>query len=143
MITGVRICAAALFLGWASCVSAEPLKLTGEARELAHAALVAIGEKSASEGFDMLRPGWLQSNADIDDFEYETIRHRLRMPDKGGKWLGVEFIREQMVGESLYQATFIEKFEKTVMGWMFVFYRPGDVWKLRGIIVSDEVETMF
>jgi len=60
-----------------------------------------------------------------------------------GKILGFELISQKEVGKSLLRIVQIQKYEKHVLRWEFIFYNPGNGWVLNAFVTDDKVQTLF
>jgi hypothetical protein len=58
------------------------------------------------------------------------------------KTFGIK-ISEKTVGKSLLQIVQIQKFEKHIMRWRFIFYNPGGKWVLSTFNFDDKIQSLF
>lgn len=65
------------------------------------------------------------------------------MKSRFGKTLGSEFVSEKIVGKSLLQIIHIQKCEKHVIRWQFIFYNPNGKWVLNTFNFNDNIQSLF
>jgi hypothetical protein len=59
-----------------------------------------------------------------------------------GNILGVELIREEKIGESVFRLVYILKSEMAPTVWEFYFYKPKSDWFLGNILFNDEFKSL-
>ena len=80
------------------------------------------------------------------EFNVMLEQAKLQLPaiqGRFGKIVGIEFISEKMVGKSLLQMVQIQKFEKHIMRWRFIFYDPEGKWVLNTFNYDDKIRSLF
>lgn len=60
-----------------------------------------------------------------------------------GSSLGTEFVREEKVGDSLLRITYLHRFDKHAMRWVFLFYRSNKGWVLNTFGFDDNIVALF
>ena len=84
----------------------------------------------------------------IPDSEFETMvgQAKLQGPmmfQRFGKSVGSEFIREDRAGDSIIRIIQINKFEKHVTRWTFIFYRTPSGWCVNTFFFDDRIQALF
>lgn len=123
--------------------AAETLENFDEARALAEDVMEAISAGNTLEGVDMLRPYVV-----FPMHEFETLKGQIRMQlplikDRFGDSLGYEFMVQDEMGLSVKRIVYLQKLERHVLLWTFVFYRPENEWLLNTFHFSDMIEMGF
>ena len=84
----------------------------------------------------------------IPESEFNVMMEKTKMQlpaiqMRFGKTIGSEFIKEKLVGYSLLQIVQIQKFEKHILRWDFIFYSPDGKWILNTFNFNDQIQSMF
>ena len=102
---------------------------------------VAAGK--LKEGLLRLRPYTVYPVAEFDgqisqlDLQIPAINKRF------GKAIGYDFVELEEVGDSVVRYVYIQKMEKHVMVWRFIFYKPKDKWLLNAWYFNDQIQSLF
>ena len=59
-----------------------------------------------------------------------------------GKMLGVELIREEKIGESIFRLVYVLKSQMAPTVWEFYFYKPQSDWFLGNMLFNDEFRSL-
>ena len=59
------------------------------------------------------------------------------LPNAVGRYYGSELVSEKKVGESFVALAYLALYEKEAMRLEFVFYKPGDGWRLSTLKMAD------
>lgn len=102
---------------------------------------VVAGDVEA--GLLLLKPYLIIPESEFNVMLEQTKLQLPAIQGRFGKVLGSEFIREKSVGKSLLQVVQIQKFEKHIMRWNFVFYCPDGKWILNTFNFDDKIQLMF
>ncbi|MEW6357771.1 MAG: hypothetical protein AB1696_15670 [Planctomycetota bacterium] len=114
-----------------------------ECRALCDGVMKAIAGGQVGGGFAALRPYWVFSPKDFADYQIKTIQKMTSVTPTYGKVVGWEFVRQDAAGESLLRLTYLHKFERHALGWVFIFYKPRDQWLLNEFRWDEELERVF
>jgi hypothetical protein len=96
------------------------------------------------EAFDSVMPYWPVSEAQIGAVVLQTIRQRELVIGAFGGPRGMEFLREDRLGESFLRFVYLEKRENHALAWIFIFYSAdGATWQLNSLIWNDKVPEFF
>jgi len=71
---------------------------------------------------------------------------KLQLPviaQRFGASVGAEFVREEKMGESLLRITYLHRFDKHAMRWMFYYYRGSQGWVLNTFRFDDNILALF
>ena len=119
------------------------LKSKEDVRGLVKATQTLVASGDVLKALAGLRP---YSIVPESEFQVTLEQYKMQKPmmeQRFGKTIGAELISIQEQGESLIQATFIQKFEKHVMRWRLYFYKPRDKWVLNTYATDDKISEIF
>lgn len=131
------------FLLMTTAASAANLESRDAAKKLTDNFMDKIASGNIEGGLLLMKPYTITPEA---EFKVMSEQARLQLPAMQGRLgqvLGTEFIREKMVGKSLLQIIQIQKFEKSILRWSFIFYNPDGRWILNTFGFDDKIQTMF
>jgi hypothetical protein len=63
--------------------------------------------------------------------------------EEWGGFLDLEPVEETKVGNSLRRCVYVAKYEKSVIRWEFVLYRPREEWRLLSWNWSENLDSLF
>lgn len=114
-----------------------------EARQLTDRVMTKVAAGELEPGLKLAKPYLI-----IPDAEFETMlgQTKLQYPmlaQRFGKSIGFEFIREERAGDSLLRIVQIQRFERHITRWSFIFYRSSDGWVLNTFYFDDNVRALF
>jgi hypothetical protein len=127
------------------CTSARAASLAteAEARALAESVMVELAAGRVMKGLERLRPYNVYPKEEFDAMLAKTAEQLPAMQQRFGPPIGWDFVIVEKVGDSLRQYVFVQKFERLVMVWRFIFYRPRDQWLLNTFYYDDRVQLLF
>ena len=114
-----------------------------DARAIADNAMESFGREEFDPGYEGLKPYWPLPVAEIDNLINQTLTQWPLVQQRFGKSLGTEFVKEEKGGESFVRFTYLQKFEKHAIRWLFIFYRPKNEWVINGVTYDDQVSQLF
>lgn len=141
----MRVIYLVFFLFFASPQSSAAEALSDEAamQQLTEAVMQSVSNNLWKEGLLRLRPYTLNP---VAEFDSELGQVELQVPvitQRFGQAIGYDFVERHELGDSLMRYDYVQKFEKHVMSWHFIFYKPKDRWLLNSWSFSDNVEELF
>jgi len=132
-----------MLLAASSAGYAATLNNPAEARKLADEVMakVAVGD---TEGALRLTKPYLV----IPESEFETMVGQMKlqapvMASRFGATIGTEFVRQDAVGESLLRLTYLQRFDRHPMRWVFYFYKGTGGWVLNTFRTDDVIQQLF
>jgi hypothetical protein len=120
-----------------------PLGTEEEARALAEAVMQEIVAGEYQAAIEKLKPYWPFPEAELDELIATTVDQRSRLEPRFGTSLGHKLVQRETVGDALLRLTYLERTDRQVLRWLFLFYRPTDTWILNSISWDDDVEPLF
>ena len=124
-------------------VQAATLDSKEAARKVTDQVMAKVATGDFQGGLILIKPYTI-----IPESEFNVMleQAKLQLPaiqGRFGKTVGSEFISEKMVGKSLLQIVHIQKFEKHIMRWRFIFYNPQGKWVLNTFNFDDKIHSLF
>ena len=119
------------------------LQSPAEARKLSDQASVLFKDEKFVEGFGLFKASWPMAPVELDGLvnqintQWPVVRQRF------GTAVGIEFVKEETIGDSFLRYTYIHKFQNHAIKWVFLFYKPKDVWLVNGVSFDDQYQTLF
>ena len=132
-----------LFALFTETVKAETLPTLTAAKEITDKAMSMIAGNDLEGGLKLLRPYLVIPAAEFDVMLGQATMQQPAINQRFGKSVGKEFIREDMVGDSLVRFIFTQKFEKTVVRWLFFYYKSPSGWVLNTFTYDDSFQLLF
>lgn len=116
-----------------------------EAKALLDAFMAKVAQNDVNGAFALLdsKATWPQGKEDVQNIARLTVEELDKRKARYGEPIGVEFIQQNMVGESLTEFVYLEKFERHAIRWMFVFYKPETEWVFNNLTWDDKVRLLF
>lgn len=119
------------------------MQSVSETRALSDQASLLFKDEKFTEGFALLKPNWPLPAVEIDglinqiNIQWPIVRQRF------GTAVGIEFAKEETIGSSFVRYTYIHKFQNHAIKWVFIFYKPKDVWLVNAVSFDDQYQTLF
>jgi hypothetical protein len=113
------------------------------ARALAERVMKEAGADNIIKGIEHLRPFHVHA---MSEFDASLGQIKAQLPDmreRFGNAIGYDFVAVEKIGDSLRQFVYLQKFEKHVLVWRFIFYKPRDQWLLNTFYFDDKVQMLF
>lgn len=122
---------------------AAGVQSSAEARALSDKASILFKDEKFAKGFALLKPNWPIPTVEVDsvvnqiNMQWPIVRQRF------GTAVGIEFAKEETIGNSFIRYTYIHKFQNHAIKWVFVFYEPKDEWLVNAVSYDDQYQTLF
>jgi hypothetical protein len=139
----ITILLVALFIMVTTTVQAATLDSKESARKLTDQVMAKVASGNFDGGLALMKPYLI-----IPESEFNVMldKVKLQLPAIQGRFgnsIGSEFISDKMIGKSLLQIIQIQKFERHVMRWRFIFYNPTGKWVLNTFNFDDKIQSLF
>lgn len=79
----------------------------------------------------------------LDDLREKLVPQRKEVAKMLGKSLGYAFISECRKSDVLIRYTYVEKREKNVVRWQYIFYKPRTTWQLAFFFWDQDANSLF
>ena len=132
-----------IFIFSVSVQAVESLSSKEAAQSLAQDVMESVSNDQFKEGLSKLLP---YTVVPVAEFDVQMGQLEMQIPaiaQRFGKSIGYDFVAEKQLGKSLMQYVYLQKFEKHVMVWRFIFYKPKEKWLLNTWYFNDQVKPLF
>lgn len=93
--------------------------------------------------FVLIKSQWLFDPAEIDSVWEKTANQLPGLQNRFGDILAVSEVGSERVGELLIRFIYVIKYERHVVRWLFVFYKPRTKWILNSFKWDDSISELF
>lgn len=120
------------------------LRTERDVRNLCENALSHIVEGDPAQGISMLRPYATGiSKEDVDSLENQLLGQAGTIKQSYGEAIGYVLISEEDLSDTILKAVYVVKYERHLIRWTFIFYKPYDSWILDYFNYDDRIEALF
>jgi hypothetical protein len=124
--------------------STTPLKPTpGEPRQIADDAMKLVVGEDIKGLFAFIATHMPMDREALDKIRDTAIDQRKKLPQALGKSLGTAFIKECRLTDYLIRLVYVEKRERNVIRWQFIFYKARTAWTISSFTWDDNVNALF
>ncbi len=123
--------------------SAQGLPSLQELRKRTDATMEQVGKGNIEAGLKAIRPLTIIPAAEFDSMLSQVPLQLPAIKSRFGESIGYEFIKEEALGASLARITYIHKFDKHAMRWMFYAYKGKSGWVLNTFRFDDKWHELF
>ena len=139
----MRVAFGFLLLLGVSPARSEEIKDLAGVRRVADAAMQWVGKGDVRAAISALKPYWVLPDAEVEVAISRTQDQRTATTSRFGRALGVEFVDQKVVADSVVRLRYIEKFEKHLFRWQLYFYRPAKMWLFNSFFFDDKIQGLF
>jgi len=132
-----------LFFFVTTAANAASLEFKDAAKTLTDQVMAKVASGDIEGGLLLMKPYLVIPESEFNVMLEQTKLQLPVMQARFGKVVSAEFIQEKTVGKSLLQIVQIQKFEKHIMRWNFIFYSPNGKWVLNTFNFDDNIRSMF
>ena len=132
----------ALFLG-AQTVYADTLKDVSETKSLSSEIMQYFLKEEFVKGLDKAKAYWPLPPVEIDGLANQINTQWTLVKQRFGESTGIEFIREERLGDSFTRYFYLHKFENHAIYWSFTYYKPKSGWLINSVNFQDNLEFLF
>lgn len=128
----------------AAAFNLNPSGATDDAKNLCDEVLNFLGQKEYAKCFSSIREQSLNpmSDDEFNDWSNAQSRSLEAFNTKYGSLIGNELVEEKKFNETLRKYIYITKYDKTILCWSFIFYRPHDKWKVLTFNFNNRENTL-
>ncbi len=120
------------------------LRTEGDITDLCENALSHIVDGDVAKGIAALRPYALGiSKSDMDSLENQLLGQADTIRDSYGDPLGYVLMSMANLKDTVLRAVYVVKYERHLIRWTFIFYKPYDSWILDFFNYDDSIEALF
>jgi len=139
----MKIFAIVMFFLMSTIAHASTLESKDAAKKLTDQVMVKVAAGDIEGGILLMKPYLIIPESEFNVMMEQTKLQLPAIQGRFGKVLGAEFIKEKTAGKSLLKIVQIQKFEKHIMRWNFIFYSPDGKWVLNTFNFDDNIRSMF
>ena len=92
--------------------------------------------------FTVLLPYWPLPESEISVLRMQTVQQRGMVSERFGQTLDIRLVDEKLVADSILRITYMEKFERHIIRWVFTYYKPRDQWIVNSIEWDDNIDAL-
>ena len=123
--------------------SAQPLPTPADLRKVTDQIMERVGKGEIEGGLALLKSRTVIPQAEFDALVGQVKLQLPAMSQRFGGSLGFEFLREDKVGENLLRYTYIHRYEKHAVRWVFYCYRSKGGWVVNSFRYDDNLPALF
>jgi hypothetical protein len=121
-----------------------PLRTEGDIQDLCENALSHIVDGEVAKGIAVLRPYALSiSKSDMDSLENQLLGQAETIKESYGDPIGYVLISRVNLKDTVLKTVYVVKYERHLIRWTFIFYKPYDSWILDFFNYDDSIEDLF
>ena len=105
--------------------------------------MIALENNKVNKAFDILSRYWLFGSLELNKLQANTISQIKGIKPRFGKITGSEYIKKETVTNTLIKYTYLLRFERHALRWMFTFYKPNSKWLLNSFQWDDKIQLLF
>lgn len=105
--------------------------------------LTLMVEEDIEKAFNIVEEQWPFAIAEIQRLESSTIKQLDSVKGRYGNILGYELVKEEKIKDTFVKYTYVMKYEKHIIRWKFIFYKPDDSWILNSFNFDDSINELF
>jgi hypothetical protein len=123
---------------------APALRTEGDITDLCENALSHIVDGDIAKGIAALRPYALSiSKSDMDSLENQLLGQADTIRESYGDPIGYVLISKANLKDTVLRVVYVVKYERHLIRWTFIFYKPYDSWILDFFNYDDSIEDLF
>lgn len=127
----------------AAAATAQAVATPADLKKVTDQIMERVGAGDVEAGLRLLKPRTIIPEAEFDAMLGQAKLQLPVMTQRFGGKLGHEFLKEARVGESLIRYSYIDKFDKHAMRWLFYGYRGKDGWVINSFRFDDQLPAIF
>ena len=113
-----------------------------DAKKLIESVLQIVLKNDINEAFETLAPYFTVPKSELGTVTIQTLQQRNVLLARFGGPVGIEFIREELVGDSVMNLTYLEKREETGIRWKFTLYKAKKTWTIVNLTWDDKIQNL-
>ena len=94
-------------------------------------------------GFRIIEPYFPIPESEISVLEIQAVKQIGMVGQRFGNPIGYELVKKEEVNDVLIKYTYLEKFDRHTLRWIFIFYKPKDKWLMNSFTWDDSIQSLF
>ncbi|QJR13551.1 hypothetical protein [Usitatibacter palustris] len=112
-----------------------------EARKFLDDVMTNVVKDDIRGAFAKLKPYWAaMPEAEVEVLTAKIIDQRPLAASRFGKVLEARFVSQKTGADSVAYFVYIEKYEKHLLRWHFILYKPRDSWQINAVSFDDRIQ---
>jgi hypothetical protein len=124
-------------------VSAAGLQSPGECKKLCENFVQLMVKGETNKAFEAIKPFWPLPESEIATLQMQTTSQLNTVAPRFGGIVGYEFISEEKVGNFILRYTYVVKYQKHIIRWVFILYKPQNAWVINIVKFDDNIKALF
>ena len=143
-MTNLRSYLLALLTFWSlNCDATQTLASPKEVRAMTDMVMSKVASGDLDFATSEVKKYSIVPDAEVDASFGQFKIQQSAIAQRFGASIGTEFVSEEKVGSSLLRLTYLHRFERHPMKWVFDFYRGNDGWVLDTFQSNDNLASLF
>ena len=139
----IALMAAVVILAGAQNTAAPAANAVPDPRQISEEAMKFVVADDMKGTFKVIARHMPMKSDELESIRTKMVDMRKALPEKVGKILGYAFISECRKSDVLVRYTFVEKREKSVLRWQFLFYKPRNTWQMLSFFMDEDMNALF
>ena len=120
------------------------LRTERDVQNLCENALSHVVNGDLETGIAALRPYATSiSKEDVDSLENHLLGQETTIRESYGDAIGYVLITKENVKDTILKTVYVVKYERHLIRWTFIFYKPYDSWILDYFNYDDRIDALF
>jgi hypothetical protein len=119
------------------------LNTRDDTKKLCEAFVQSVIAGKTDDAFKSIKPYMPVPENEFGMLHLQTVKQLGMVEPRFGAAVGYEFVKEEAMHDSVVMYTYIQKFERHIIRWMFIFYKPKDKWLLNAFTWDDKIHELF
>lgn len=139
----ISLIAAVAVLVSAQNAASPSVKAVAEPRQISEEAMAFVAVDDMKGLFKVIALHMPMKAEELDAIRTKMLETRKTLSNRVGKILGYAFIAECRKSDILVRYTYIEKREKSVVRWQFLYYKPRNTWLMTFFYMDEDLNSLF
>lgn len=139
----ISLIAAVAVLVSAQNAASPSVKAVAEPRQISEEAMALVAADDMKGLFKVIALHMPMKTEELDAIRTKMLDTRKTLSSRVGKILGYAFIAECRKSDILVRYTYIEKREKSVVRWQFLYYKPRNTWLMTFFYMDEDLNSLF
>ena len=127
------------------CVSAlaSGLQTVSDVEKSTEAALKLVKNGQIDEFVETFKPIWKMPEKEINEAKEKLVNQKKQAGERYGKTLDIQYVKTEVVADTLIKIDYVQKFENNAMRWTFYYYKPATEWYLNTFFWDPQINLLF
>jgi len=139
----IALLAAVVVLAGAQNAASPAAKAVPDPRQISEQAMSFVAADDMKGMFKLIALHMPMKSDELEAIRTKMVDMRKTLSERTGRILGYAFISECRKSEILVRYTFVEKREKSVVRWQFLFYKPRNTWQMLSFFMDEDMNSLF